>query len=175
MIDTGYEQEVVSFLRESLESPERLIDHPLLRSSKTMKTEAMLIATTLQRLGVYVNRNASAIFREHRLTQKQFGVLNEVMLKGEINQKQLSGDLLCDRSDLPQILSQLLPLGLIEVYNSPADTRLTMVKPTDEGKAVWQQCLEEFSAWNTSWIESLTEDEIAQALQIQKRLIELSH
>jgi pimeloyl-ACP methyl ester carboxylesterase/DNA-binding MarR family transcriptional regulator len=175
MLDPVFQQHIVSFLRESLASSERLSAEPLLRSLETMKTEAMLIATTLQKLGVYVHRNASAIFREHGLTPQQFGVLNEISLKGKINQKQLCGDLLCARSDLPQILSQLLSLKLIEVYKSPADRRLTMVKPTSKGKAVWQQCLEEFSAWNTNWIEPLTGDEIAQALQVQKRLIELSH
>lgn len=175
MLDPVYEQCVLSFLRKSLASPERVSDSPLLRSSKTMKTEALLIATTLQKLGVYVHRNASAIFREHGLTSKQFGLLNEILLKGEINQKQLCGDLLCDESDLPQILNQLLSLEFIEVYSSPADKRLTMVKPTSKGEAAWKTCTEDFSTWNTNWIQPLTKDEIALALQVQKRLVELSH
>jgi DNA-binding MarR family transcriptional regulator/pimeloyl-ACP methyl ester carboxylesterase len=175
ILDTRYEQKVLSFLRESLAAPERLIEAPLVRSSETMKTEALLIATTLQKLGVYVHRNASAIFREHGLNPQQFAVLNEILLKGDINQKQLCGDLLCDKADLPQILSQLQSLELIELYSSPADRRLTMVKPTSKGEAAWKQCAEEFSTWNTNWMEPLTKDEIAQALQVQKRLVKLSH
>jgi pimeloyl-ACP methyl ester carboxylesterase/DNA-binding MarR family transcriptional regulator len=175
ILDPRYEQHLLSFLHERLASPERGLDRPLLRSSKVMKTEAMLIAITLQRLGVYVHRNTSAIFREYGLTPRQVAVLNEILLKGEINQKQLCGDLLCDKSVLPQVLSPLLSLELIEVYTTPADGKLTMVKPTSKGKAVWQQCMKAFSTWNTNWIEPLTKDEIAQALQLQKRLIELSN
>ena len=140
-----------------------------------MKTEALIIASTLQKLGVYVHRNASAIFGEHGLTSQQFAVLNEISLKGEINQKQLCGDLLCDRSVLTQILSQLQLLDLIEIYSFPTDKKLSMVKPTRKGKEVWKQCTEEFNTWNENWIEPLTKDEIAKALQVQKRLIELSH
>jgi DNA-binding MarR family transcriptional regulator len=152
----------------------RLIEESLLRRSKTMKIEAMHIAIRFQKLGVNLHRNVSTIFRGHGLTPKQFGVLNEISVKGEMNQKQLCGDLLCDKSDLSPILSQLLSLQLIEVYNFPADRKLKMVKPTSKGKAVWKQCLEEFSTWSTNWIEPLTKDEIAQALQVQERLIELS-
>lgn len=134
---------------------------------------AMQIVMTLLNIGANLLRTGNRISDEYGLKQQQFVVLNEIANKGEVNQKQLVGELLYEKSNVSKIVKKLKALGLIEVTPSPEDGRITILRITSLGKKTWVECMAKFDAWNREWIKPLTTDEITDTIQMLKRLKKL--
>jgi DNA-binding MarR family transcriptional regulator len=134
---------------------------------------AMQIVMTLLNIGANLLRTGNRISDEFGLKQQQFVVLNEIANIGEVNQKQLVGELLYEKSNVSKIVKKLKALGLIEVTPSPEDGRITMLRITTPGKKTWVECMTKFDAWNREWIKPLTTDEITDTIQMLKRLKKL--
>jgi DNA-binding MarR family transcriptional regulator len=134
---------------------------------------AMQIVMTLLNIGANLLRTGNRISDEFGLKQQQFVVLNEIANIGEVNQKQLVGELLYEKSNVSKIVKKLKTLGLIEVTPSPEDGRITMLRITTPGKKTWVECMTKFDAWNREWIKPLTTDEITDTIQMLKRLKKL--
>lgn len=128
----------------------------------------------LLRIGAYLHRMGDRIAGEYELTQQQFVVLNEIITKGKISQKQLVGELLYQKSNISKIVKKLKSLDLIEILLSPKDKRVTILDATNRGIIIWQQLMERFNVWNINWLNSLSKSEISQTIQILKRLQDVS-
>ena len=132
--------------------------------------EAQYIMRNLLKIGSGLHRNGDGIAGEYGLNQQQFVVLTEIIDRGPINQKQLVGGLVIEKSNLSKIVKKLKSLGFIEITPSPEDGRATLLSATKKGESVWQECMGKLNAWSVSWIEPLTSDEIDQIKKILERL-----
>ncbi len=122
--------------------------------------DALYIVTNLLEIGVFLHRVGNRIASEFDLNQLQFVVLNEIVNKSEINQKQLVSDLFFEKSNVSKIIKKLKSLNYIKVSRSKTDGRITVITATDKGKKVWDLCMEKFNAWNRNWVKSVKKDDI---------------
>ncbi|NOZ04256.1 MAG: winged helix-turn-helix transcriptional regulator [FCB group bacterium] len=135
---------------------------------------ALRIVKDLLSLNAHLRRVGNRITGKYGLKQQQFVVLSEIVMKGEINQKQIAGELLYEKSNVSKIVKKLKALGLIEITQSSADRRITLLRPTDSGRKIQAKCMKQLNAWNRDWINPLTDDEIRQTIQVLAHLKELS-
>ncbi len=136
----------------------------------TASQNASIVVKTLLRLGSDLYRNGDRITGEYGLNQQQFVVLSEIVDRSPINQKQLVGGLVIEKSNLSKIVKKLKTLGLIKISSSPEDGRATLLNPTKKGKSVWEECMGKFNQWQINWVEPLSKDEVVQTIQILERL-----
>ncbi len=132
------------------------------------------IVKNLLRIGNFLQKNGNRLTREFGLTQQQFVVLNEVVEKGSVNQTQLVGELLFEKSNVSKIVKKLHSEGLIHVSISSEDARSTVIASTKRGKKVKDECMDRLNRWTRTWLEPMNENDIAisvQALRTLKKLI----
>ena len=136
----------------------------------TATGKASTIVRGLLRLGSDLHRLGDKITMEYGLNQQQFVVLSEIVDRGPINQKQLVGGLVIEKSNLSKIVKKLKTLGLIKISSSPEDGRSTLLSVTRKGKTIWEECVEEFNGWQANWASPLTDDELSQTIRVIERL-----
>lgn len=136
-----------------------------------MATEnAWDIVKDMLRLGSALYRNGDRIAGVYELNQQQFIVLSEIVNSGPINQKQLVGEMIIEKSSLSKIVKKLKSLGLVTSAVSPHDGRATLLSATQKGKTVWKDCMGDFHNWQINWAGSLTKEEIKQTIKVLERL-----
>ncbi len=145
-----------------------------MKGNESRPEEALYIMRNLLKIGSGLHRNGDRIAGEYGLNQQQFVVLTEIIDRGPINQKQLIGGLVIEKSNLSKIVKKLKSLGFIRITPSPEDGRATLLSVTKKGESVWQKCMGKLNNWSVSWIEPLTSDEIDQIKKILVKLKGLS-
>ncbi len=145
-----------------------------MKSNESRPEGALYIMRNLLKIGSGLHRNGDRIAGEYGLNQQQFVVLTEIIDRGPINQKQLIGGLVIEKSNLSKIVKKLKSLEFIEITPSPEDGRATLLSVTQKGESVWQECMGNLNTWSVSWIEPLTSDEIDQIKKILVKLKGLS-
>lgn len=130
----------------------------------------LFIVRNLLRLGSALHRNGDRIAGEYGLNQQQFVVLTEILDRGPINQKQLIGEMIIEKSNLSKIVKKLKTLGLIKSSSSPDDGRATLLSATPKGRNVWEECIEKLYEWQANWVSPLTKEEINHTIKILERL-----
>jgi DNA-binding MarR family transcriptional regulator len=128
------------------------------------------IVRDLLQIGVFLQKTGNRITRDFGLTQQQFTVLYEIAGNDRMNQKQLVGELLLEKSNVSKIVNALQSQELIRITVSPDDARATWLSITAEGKKMVNDCMKALHAWNTMWLEPLDEKEIVSAEKILGRL-----
>ncbi len=136
----------------------------------TAPEKASVIVRGLLRLGSDLHRLGDKITWEYGLNQQQFVVLSEIVDRGPINQKQLVGGLVIEKSNLSKIVKKLKTLGLISTSSSPEDGRTTLLSVTKKGKKTWEECMEDFNDWQVNWASPLSADEMSQIIKVVERL-----
>ncbi len=136
--------------------------------------KASTIVRGLLRLGSELHRLGDKITWEYGLNQQQFVVLSEIVQRGPINQKQLVGGLVIEKSNLSKIVKKLATLGLIKISSSPEDGRATLLSVTGKGKTIWEACMKDFDEWQIRWASPLSDQEMAQTIKVLERLKRLS-
>lgn len=130
-----------------------------------MKNEKKLaIVRKLLQIGAYLQKTGAKVTKEYGLTQQQFVVLNEIAEKRSVNQKQLVGELLFEKSNVSKIVKKLNNLELIDIAISPGDARVTMLSVTQKGEDLRIKCLDSLNELSIEWLDSLSEDEIEKSL-----------
>lgn len=127
-----------------------------------LSEDALSIVTNILDIGWYLLRVGNRIAGEFDLTQQQFVVLNEVIHKSQINQKQLVEELFFEKSNVSKIIKKLKSLEYIAVSKSEQDGRITVISATEKGKKIWDACMEKFNSWNLNFLKPLEQDEIRQ-------------
>ena len=137
----------------------------------TATTEkAPVIVKGLLKIGSDLHRLGNSITGKYGLNQQQFVVLSEIVDRGPINQKQLVGGLVIEKSNLSKIVKKLKTAGLIKITSSPEDGRTTLLSATKKGRTIWEECMEEFVEWQVNWARPLTNDELNQTIKVVERL-----
>jgi DNA-binding MarR family transcriptional regulator len=121
-------------------------------------------------VSVYLHREGGRLVQEHSLTQQQFVVLNEIVECGAINQKDIVGNLLFEKSNVSKIVKKLSELGYIEISTSKHDRRVTIINSTERGEVVWRLCIEKLNSWSVSWLKAIEEDDLVNATKIFEKL-----
>lgn len=139
-----------------------------------MSEDAEAIIKNLLRTGAYLQRTDNRILSRYGLKQQQFVVLNEITTRGKINQKQLVGRLLFEKSNISKIIKKLKLLKLIQTRASPEDQRVVLLEVTPHGRDIWQKCMSELNTWSEKWLEPLNREEIKEARYILEKLNKLA-
>ncbi len=143
-------------------------------AEKNRRENTDSIVSSLLRIGVFLQREGGRIVGEYGLKQQQFVVLNEIVRKKEIIQKELVGELLFEKSNVSKIVKKLRNSALIEVFPSPEDGRMTVLRATENGNEVWSKGMKSFSKWNKEWLRSLSKRELGTAVNVLEQLNSLA-
>ena len=136
----------------------------------TTSEKAPVIVKGLLKIGSDLHRLGNSITGKYGLNQQQFVVLSEIVDRGPINQKQLVGGLVIEKSNLSKIVKKLKTVDLINITSSPEDGRTTLLSATKKGKTIWEECMEEFIAWQVNWASPLSDDELTHTIKVVERL-----
>ncbi len=124
----------------------------------------IMIVRKLLQIGAYLQKTGASVTKEYGLTQQQFVVLNEIVEKETVNQKQLVGELLFEKSNVSKIVKKLNNSELIDISISKDDARLTVLSATKKGENLRRKCLDSLNELSLEWLDSLSEDEIERSL-----------
>ncbi|MBI9090606.1 MAG: winged helix-turn-helix transcriptional regulator [Desulfobacterium sp.] len=124
----------------------------------------IMIVRKLLQIGAYLQKTGARVTKEYGLTQQQFVVLNEIVEKKTVNQKQLVGELLFEKSNVSKIVKKLNHSELIDISISKGDARLTILSATKKGADLRRKCLDSLNELSLEWLDSLSEYEIEKSL-----------
>ncbi len=141
--------------------------------SQNPQKTSIEIVKSLLKIGTELQKTANKIGSDYGLNQQQFVVLNEIVRKKEISQKQIIGELLFEKSNVSKMVKKLKKLGFINISGGREDSRVTLLTPTEKGKEVWQECLDKLNDWNITWLQAFNRDELDNTYQVLKRLEQL--
>lgn len=128
------------------------------------------IVRDLLQIGAFLQKSGNRITKEFGLTQPQFVLLNEIVEKGSVNQKQIVGELLFEKSNVSKIVKKLHSAGLIHISISSNDARYTTLSVTKKGRKIWNECMERLNSWSIIWLEPLNEKELTTSVRILSKL-----
>lgn len=134
-----------------------------------MKKEDLIVKNLLQ-IGAFLYRTGNRIIDVHGLNQQQFVILNEIVLRQQVSQKQLILDLLLEKSNVSKIVKKLRGAKLVNVNLSTEDRRTTLLSPTRKGREVCGYCMGLLHDWNKEWLVSLSEKQKEEILNGLKDL-----
>ncbi len=131
---------------------------------KKIDEKKINIIKKLLQTGTYLQKTGTRITMMSGLSQQQFVVLNEIVEKGPVNQKQLVGELLLEKSNVSKIVTKLKSEELISISISSVDGRETILKSTIKGNALWKKIINKLNESSINWLAPLNEEEIDSAL-----------
>ena len=118
----------------------------------------------------FLQRRTNTVCQQFGLKQQQFSVLNEIVWQGPISQKELCERLLLEKSNVSKIVRILLEKNLIHIAVAPGDRRLTLLTETNEGAALWKDCLPSFDRLSTELVSLLSEADVVKGMRFLKKL-----
>ncbi len=125
----------------------------------------------LLKCGTFLQREGNRMTSEYDIKQQQFVVLNEIVRNGPVNQKQIIGELLFEKSNVSKIIKLLLKKEMIEVEQSKTDSRVTLLTCTTQGYKVCQNCINDMDKWSKSFTAELSQEEITHSVEILEKLL----
>lgn len=128
------------------------------------------VIKNLLTIGVFLQKTGDRLISEFGLSQQQFVVLNEIVEKNTVYQKQLVCDLLLEKSHVSKTVKKLKNMALIRVITSNVDARKTHLSSTEKGKALWRDIMQRLNCWNKTCLLPLTDDQLQQTLITINRL-----
>lgn len=135
--------------------------------------DAHQIVRDLLLVGVFLQKTGNRITRAFGLTQQQFSVLYEIGKNDSVNQKQLVGALLLEKSNVSKIVKFLQSKALIKVSICADDARSTRLSITESGMQAISECMAALYTWNDMWLEPLNQDERNAAGKMLQKLKQL--
>lgn len=136
---------------------------------KNKKTEAQLVMTLIKN-GLFLQRKLGQVCQQFALNTNQFIVINEIILKGPLSQKELCSRLLFEKSNVSKIVKTLQDKELISVAVAPVDRRSTILVETAKGIEIWKDCLQSFNKSCTGLMSFLSDREIIDTLELLKKM-----
>ncbi len=128
------------------------------------------IVRTLLQLGGVLYKTGNRITEPFGLNQQQFILLNEIVEKESISQKELVAELLLEKSNVSKMVKKLHRKELISISKSPYDMRTTLLESTEKGKHVRSECMNNLNTWNKGCFGELDREDAESALAILENL-----
>ncbi len=132
-----------------------------------MNIEDRIVKNLLQ-LGAFLYRTGNRMTEAYGLNQQQFIILNEIVSRQNVSQKQIVAELLLEKSNVSKIIKKLREAELVTVDASPDDRRTAVLSPTLKGKEVCSDCLNTVCRWNREWLSSCSYKKKQQFLDVLK-------
>lgn len=132
--------------------------------------DANMMVRELLRLGAYLQREGGRVTREYGLTQQQFVVLVTISEQGPVSQKDIVSDYLLEKSNVSKSVARLEALKLITTRRSEKDSRVVLCELTGQGKRVAEQCGGVFKELNVRWLAGVSQEELAAAWKVLRKL-----
>lgn len=136
-------------------------------ASEENKTQTIQL---LIKNGLFVQRELNQICQQFGLSTNQFSVLDIIVAKGPLSQKDLRKKLLFEKSNISKIVATLMGKDLINVISAPLDRRITLLIETQEGNELWKQCRKLFSQVSMDLLSTLSDTEQSDALKLLKTI-----
>lgn len=136
-------------------------------ASEENKTQTIQL---LIKNGLFVQRELNQICQQFGLSTNQFSVLDIIVAKGPLSQKDLCKKLLFEKSNISKIVATLMGKDLINVISAPLDRRITLLIETQEGNELWKQCRKLFSQVSMDLLSTLSDTEQSDALKLLKTI-----
>ncbi len=136
--------------------------------SKQIVDQLVMISMFLQKTG---NRQIA----HYGLNQPQFAVLGEITQTRDLNQTDILGSYLLEKSNLSKIIKKLEKMKLITIRISKLDKRKTILNATKEGRRLWSECMGSLDELKEVFIAPLTDDEIKQIHEVITKLTLFVH
>lgn len=118
-------------------------------------------------------REGSRLFKPLGLTSAQYNVLNilaESSAPGGLSQRELSDELVVDRSNVTGLLDRMAKAGWVRRDDDPADRRIYRVHLTPEGRRLWEKVAPRYAAVVAQVTRGLTEEQVSATLAVLARL-----
>ncbi|WP_163340414.1 MarR family winged helix-turn-helix transcriptional regulator [Desulfopila sp. IMCC35008] len=136
------------------------------QKSKNIETQLVM---SLIKNGLFLQRKLGQVCQQFNLNTNQFLVINEIILKGPLSQKELCNRLLFEKSNISKIIKTLQDKELISVSVAPADRRSTLLIETVKGIEIWKDCLQSFNHSSADLMTSLSDRELLDILELLKK------
>lgn len=136
------------------------------RKSKRIETQLVM---KLIMNGLFLQRKLGQVCQQFNLNTNQFLVINEIISKGPLSQKELCRRLLFEKSNISKIVKTLQDKGLISVSVAPVDRRSTLLIETVKGTEIWKGCLQSFNHSCADLMTFLSDREIIDTLELLKK------
>jgi MarR family 2-MHQ and catechol resistance regulon transcriptional repressor len=104
------------------------------------------------------------------LTEGQFGVLEVLLHRGPMNQRELGRKLLRSNANVSTVLENLERAGHVQRERAPGDRRAVVVSLTDQGRALVEGIFPEHAAAVARLMAALTEAEVVQLGALCRKL-----
>ncbi len=119
--------------------------------------------------GLFLQRELGQVCQQFALNTNQFVVINEIILRGPVSQKELCSMLLFEKSNISKIVKTLQDKALISVSVAPVDRRSTLLIETQKGLETWRDCLQPINNSCIELMSLLSDDEILSMLKQLKK------
>jgi DNA-binding MarR family transcriptional regulator len=140
------------------------------RKAPQNKDAESQLVLALVKNGLFLQRELGKVCQQFNLNTNQFVVINELMLRGPVSQKELCNRLLFEKSNVSKIVKTLLDKALISITVSPGDRRSTLLIETYKGSETWRNCLRHFNNSSTDMLSILSNEEIQIILRSLKKV-----
>ena len=125
----------------------------------TTETNRELIAEVLATADAFL-REGPRLLKPHGLTVAQFNVLN-VLAESDsptgLSQRELSDELVVDRSNVTGLLDRMEKAGWVRRVDDPNDRRIYRVQLTGEGRRLWNEVAPRYTTVVTQVTRGLTD------------------
>lgn len=128
------------------------------------------LVLSLIKNGLFLQRELGQVCQQFVLSTNQFVVINEIILRGPVTQKELCSRLLFEKSNISKIVKTLQDKELISMSVAPTDRRATLLIETQKGLETWKDCLQPFNDSCTDLMSFLSDDEVLGMLKLLKKL-----
>lgn len=104
------------------------------------------------------------------LSRMQFVILKKIAESEGLNQNELAWFVKRNKSSLTRMIDTLIRKGFITKTTSKTDKRANCLHLTDEGRSIIERAIPHFRALAKLIEQDLSDDEIAQTIEILKKI-----
>lgn len=127
---------------------------------KRRQEKSIAIVNDLLMVSNFLQRTANRHASQYGLKRLHLSVLTEIIEKQSCSQRDITGQLLIEKSNLSKIIKKLREMGLIEVTSVGEDRRKTLLKVTEKGNDLWQQCMGDLDILKQEFIRSIDDESL---------------
>ena len=140
---------------------------------KTRRAQSIELVNDLALIGMFLQRVGNRQVRAYRLNQSQFTVLGEIVRNRDLQQKDITGELLLEKSNLSKIIDKLEGMSLVTTRTPEHDGRAVVLNATEAGRQLYRECSQSLDQLKTVFTAALDDVELTELAGAARRLKEL--
>jgi len=140
----------------------------------TRRAQSIELVNDLALVGMFLQRVGNRQVRAYRLNQSQFTVLGEIVRNRDLQQKEITGELLLEKSNLSKIIDKLVGMSLVTRQTPEHDGRAVVLNATEAGRKLYRECSQSLDQLKTLFTATLDDAELTEVAGALRRLKELA-